>query len=810
MAPRRASPRAQLALIRLVGSFLAMLLVGVYVLPMVASAAGSYETRAEFVQSLDQVLGAAPIYPATPDFTDVPATSPYYGYIEAAYQAGWISGVGNGLFDPNGLLTRAQVAKIEILALGLGSAAQSLSNQPSSFTDAAQIPSWALGYVNEAVSIGILKGEPGGIFDPQGNLTTTQETFAVSQLLSYKESTHAPSATGLSVSAPSQATAGTPFSVTLSVQGDTTYTGTDPIVVSLQQPDGGAVLPSTAVFTNGAATIELSLTVAQSNTITVTDQAQNIEGSVSLIVAPSPAISGLEVSVPATATVGVPFSATLTLQDAYQNTVSFTGSVSVLVTLESDPNATAPSTASFQSGVATITVTPSVIGSNTLTVSAFPGSTVVTGTSSPIDVQASPTSITLSSSDLYAGGPLSASLPVASQNVSWSLVGPNGYTYPLFGSTTSTLTQTLPVDIAGNTYTLQAMDISSGVTYQTSVSVSSTYQRSYLSVTPSMIYNSQDMIPLFAQNDLGQGQTIALYEESGFNMSDIQQFDNLYGLPNPTITIRAPNGQPQPVDYSSGNGAEAAADIEWAHAMAPLSNIVVYEFSANSSFSNNVGAAAQDAQSQGFTDLSISFCAQGDLSTSGALESAGESGLGIFAATGDHGFEPSGSACWPAANPYVVAVGGLQYNSDGTLSYWNSGNDNSGTLWAGGYGISDYPAPVWQSILGYGSQRIIADVGLVANSMNVVFDGVNVMLQGTSLSTPEWAGIWALANQVYEQQNGSGVPGPAVQAIYSVAADTQGQPAFFQTAGTAAPFYGQVGFGAPDVAAFVNDLLSVR
>ncbi|MHB1980782.1 MAG: S-layer homology domain-containing protein [Sulfobacillus sp.] len=790
---------------------LVVLFLGSAVFPMVAAASDSYETRAEFVQSLDVALGVQPIYPATPDFTDVPSSSSYYGYIEAAYQSGWINGVGNGMFDPSGLLTRAQVAKIEVLALGLGSAASALISQTPTFTDASQIPTWAVGYVNEAAALGILKGEPGGIFDPQGNLTTAQETFLLSQLLAYKTSQQTTSATGLQASAPAQATAGVPLSVTLSVQGDPTYAGTDTLQISLQQPDPGASLPTTATFASGTATIMLTLTTEQSNTITITDQTLNLQASVSLTVQASEVVSGLVVSTPANATVGLPFNATLTLQDSYQNTVAYTGSASLIVTLAADPNAVVPSTAIFQNGIATIAVTASVAGDNALVVTATNGTWEATGTSQPIAVQMPSTAITLVSSTLSAGGSIDASIPVASQNVSWSLVQANGYTYPLFGSTSSTLTETLPTDIVGNTYTLQAIDIASGVTYQAPVTVNSNYQFSFSAITPSLVYNWQDMTPVFAQNILGQGQTIGLYEQSGFLMSDIQQFDAAYGLPNPNITVRGPNGQAQPVDYSSSNGGlEAAMDIEWAHAMAPLANIVVYEFPNDTNFSSYIGQAAQDAQTQGFTDLSISFGSSGDNSTGGQILTAAQSGLAIFASSGDHGQEYPGATSWPASNPYVVAVGGTQYSSN-SASYWNSGYDpNSGVLWSGGYGYSDYQAPIWQSALGYGYQRIIPDVSLLAWNAEIVFGGQWYTSGGTSLAAPQWAGIWALANQAYEQANGSGVPGPAPQAIYAVAAYTQGQPAFFQTAGTAATFYEGVGFDSPDVAAFVKDLVLVR
>ncbi len=795
---------------------LVVLLLGVGVFPMAAAASGSYETRAEFVQSLDVALGVQPVYPATPDFTDVPSSSSYYGYIEAAYQSGWINGVGSGMFDPSGLLTRAEVAKIEVLALGLGLAASALSSQTSTFTDASLIPTWAVGYVNEAAALGILKGEPGGLFDPESNLTTAQETFLLSQLLAYKTSQQVTSATGLQISAPVQATAGVPFSVTLGAQGDPTYAGTDTLQVSLQQPDPGASLPTTATFANGTATIMLTLTTAQPNTITITDQTLNLQASTSLTVQASNVVSGLVVSTPASATVGVPLNATLTLQDAYQNTVAFTGSASVLVTLAGDPNAVVPSAASFQNGIATIAVTPSVAGDNALVVTSFADGAVVTGTSQPVAVQMPATAITLVSSTLSAGGAIDASIPGGSQNVSWSLVQANGYTYPLFGSTSSTLIETLPTDLTQNTYTLQAIDIISGVTYQAAVTVSSNYQFSFSAITPSLVYNWQDMTPVFAQNILGQGQTIALYEQSGFLMSDIQQFDAAYGLPNPNITIYGLNGQPQPVDYSSSGssgsaGSEAAMDIEWAHAMAPLASIAVYEFPSDTNFAAYIVQAAQSAQSQGYTDLSVSFAALGGAySTGGQIQTAVQLGLAIFASSGDHGQEYPGATSWPASNPYVVAVGGTQYNSN-NASYWNSGYDpNSGVLWSGGYGVSDYMAPAWQSILGYNTNRILPDVSLLADNAVMVFNGQWYTDGGTSLAAPQWAGIWALANQAYSATYGSSIPGPAPQAIYAVAAYTQGQPAFFQTAGTAATFYEGVGFDSPDVAAFVKDLLLVR
>jgi hypothetical protein len=48
--------------------------------------------------------------PATPSFSDVPSSSPYYGYIETAHANGWFAGDGAGHFSPDALLPRGHAA----------------------------------------------------------------------------------------------------------------------------------------------------------------------------------------------------------------------------------------------------------------------------------------------------------------------------------------------------------------------------------------------------------------------------------------------------------------------------------------------------------------------------------------------------------------------------------------------------------------------------------------------------------------------------------------------------------------------------
>lgn len=145
-----------------------------------AQSSGGFETRAEFIMGLDEAMGIQPVYPAQPDFKDVPASSAYYGYIEAAYRAEYISGFSPGAFGPNQPITRAQAAKVEVLAAGLGSEVSGITS--TSFVDNAQIPVKLRPYVAVAARAGLLKGFPDGTFHPNADLTAAQQTYLLGQL----------------------------------------------------------------------------------------------------------------------------------------------------------------------------------------------------------------------------------------------------------------------------------------------------------------------------------------------------------------------------------------------------------------------------------------------------------------------------------------------------------------------------------------------------------------------------------------------------------------------------------------------------
>ncbi len=135
-------------------------------------------TRAQFVTMLVKAAGLTPVASGQTPFSDVPPGQWYAPYVAAAYQAGLVSGMGNGTFDPNGQLTRAQLAVLLAKAVGT-SATSSLSR----FSDAAAIPSWAEGSVETVVADGLMAGFPNGTFGPDQTATRAQAAAVLAAYL---------------------------------------------------------------------------------------------------------------------------------------------------------------------------------------------------------------------------------------------------------------------------------------------------------------------------------------------------------------------------------------------------------------------------------------------------------------------------------------------------------------------------------------------------------------------------------------------------------------------------------------------------
>lgn len=96
-------------------------------------------------------------------YTDVPANHYTYEYVEAAVQAGLISGTGKGDFGNNTNLSREDMAAIFVQALG---AETSGYDAKLTFSDTVNKIEWAKDAVANAVEIGLINGESNS-FNPQ-------------------------------------------------------------------------------------------------------------------------------------------------------------------------------------------------------------------------------------------------------------------------------------------------------------------------------------------------------------------------------------------------------------------------------------------------------------------------------------------------------------------------------------------------------------------------------------------------------------------------------------------------------------------
>lgn len=108
-------------------------------------------------------------FPASADFTD-DAEIKYVEAVDVMSAIGVIDGFEDGSFDPDGLLTREQAAKVVAYLRLNASDADKLATTGAPFDDVAA-DRWSAGYISYCVSEGIINGRDENTFDPTGNIT---------------------------------------------------------------------------------------------------------------------------------------------------------------------------------------------------------------------------------------------------------------------------------------------------------------------------------------------------------------------------------------------------------------------------------------------------------------------------------------------------------------------------------------------------------------------------------------------------------------------------------------------------------------
>jgi hypothetical protein len=126
-------------------------------------------TRAQVAKIVVLAFGFPLVAPQQQRFSDVPLNDSFSGYIETAYTHGLVSGYGDGTYRPTNNLTRGQLAKTVVLAAGLP-----LANPATpSFSDVAA-GSTFYRYIETALARGLVSGYPDGTFRPGAHASRGQ------------------------------------------------------------------------------------------------------------------------------------------------------------------------------------------------------------------------------------------------------------------------------------------------------------------------------------------------------------------------------------------------------------------------------------------------------------------------------------------------------------------------------------------------------------------------------------------------------------------------------------------------------------
>jgi subtilase family serine protease len=372
---------------------------------------------------------------------------------------------------------------------------------------------------------------------------------------------------------------------------------------------------------------------------------------------------------------------------------------------------------------------------------------------------------------------------------------------------------------------------------------------------PAAMAVSYNYAGLHQAGDMGQGKTIAVVDSFGASTvrEDLGVFNTAFGLPHlcgetgpsdpsancpsttsPRFDIIQIQGGPPPVPPPPSNGTglenhnlwdlEVALDVEWAHATAPLANIMLVttptaETLGVQGFQQMMNAEQALIDSHQVDVISQSF-GSGEGAFNSGLASLNElrqafvhaqaNKVSVFASSGDGGSTngmkspvknpgviPYPSVIWPASDPLVTAVGGTylctnpvvgSMTADDTMPPVNctSKPGDREPAWVasgGGYSIV-FGRPSYQNVLPPGSTYVGSSPGAPGPNVNMrgVPDiayqassrtGVLVYLTeanttasgtgcggaspcssgwftvgGTSASSPQWAGLIAIADQM--------------------------------------------------------------
>jgi len=313
---------------------------------------------------------------------------------------------------------------------------------------------------------------------------------------------------------------------------------------------------------------------------------------------------------------------------------------------------------------------------------------------------------------------------------------------------------------------------------------------------PFQLQKAYNLKPLYRQGLTGKGRTIVIVDAFGSPTAkaDLKKFDADFGLPDPPrFDIIQPAGKVPPFDPTdperAGWAEETSLDVQWAHSIAPGANLLLVETplsetegvqglpeivkAENFVINHHLG----DVISQSFGATENTFPSVQSLRRlRSAVRNAFAHHVTVLGSSGDTGatsfklnladLYTHRVNSWPSSDPLVTSVGGTQLHLDAQGNrtapdnVWNDQALFDSPAASGGGRSHVFARPAYQN----GVRHVVhAWRGTPDISMSAAVDGgvlVNIgftggdritpgyyIFGGTSESSPEFAGIVAIADQ---------------------------------------------------------------
>ncbi len=136
-------------------------------------------TRAQMAAIINRAFGAEK-QASLSSYSDVAADAWYAVDMAKAVQMGTFSGTGNGLLEPDRAIAREEAFSVLARAFALEAGDDS---SLASFSDGAQVSSWAKGSVSAMVAAGYVNGSDGNRLNPQQTITRAEFAAVMSKIV---------------------------------------------------------------------------------------------------------------------------------------------------------------------------------------------------------------------------------------------------------------------------------------------------------------------------------------------------------------------------------------------------------------------------------------------------------------------------------------------------------------------------------------------------------------------------------------------------------------------------------------------------